>query len=378
MKFDKAEVVDFDPRPHSGTLEKAYFFWPSLAYRVTAPKVTPNESNLFEVAIMKLLRAGITETERIGDLLSIHSQLVLHILVDLHQRGFLDELYTGLTEKAVNELDGEVTKNTEMVTGYVFQDPWGEVWPAFRTSLDLSDIKNRDRLGINLISEKSTIGAPESFWTEAIYPKGVDTPSLPSASDILKAIIDASRRGDKLGISITPDEIRKVEYLDETPTPVFIKTIIYFEKSNRLDWFVCDLFGRGESLDLRIKINQVKDENKQLFNFIKKFESKFEELHWEKSKVGRQEFKDMLAEKAKKEVVRKMTKDISNYNFVFQELVEMEKAWLDETDAPSEDGRGFKYVYIRSRCAFEEMLKSWENDFPLKGLIDRLGVETLI
>ena len=144
MKFDKAEVVDFDPRPHAGTLEKAYFFWPSLAYRVTAPKVTLNESDLFQVAIMKLLRAGVTETERIGDLLSIHPQLVLHIMVDLEQKGFLEDFSSlGLTEKALNELDGEVTKDTEIVTGYVFQDPWGKVWPAFRTSLDFSDIKNR-------------------------------------------------------------------------------------------------------------------------------------------------------------------------------------------------------------------------------------------
>jgi hypothetical protein len=380
VKFDKAEVVDFSPEPHvghKGTLEKAYLFWPALAYRVTAPQVMTNECDLFQVAIMRLLRAGIRERDRIGDLLSIHPELVLHILVDLHQNGFLDNSLLGLTEKAERELDGEATTDMKMVTGYVFQDPWGKLWLGFQTSLQLCDVLSREKGGFEITSEKSTIGAPLSHRTEAIYPKGADTPSLPGSDEILKAITQARRKGHDLGISISPNEIQKVEYLDETPTPVFLKTIIYFAKSSRLDWFACDPLGRDESLFLRSRMNEIKEGNKQLSNFIEKFEGRFEKRFFEKGKAGRQEFKEVLADKAKKEVARRMTGRISEFTFVHKELVEMEKSWLDETDAPSEKGEGFKAVFTYSRCAFEEMLRSWASDYSLKGLGDRLKVEAI-
>jgi hypothetical protein len=377
VKFDKAEVVDFGARPHEDTLEKAYLFWPALAYRVTAPQVTTNECDLFQVAIMKLLRTGLMDKESIGGLLGIHPELVLHIIVDLIEKGFLDDTPLGLTGKAIEELDGEMTTNMKMVTGYVFQDPRGKAWPAFRTGLDLCDVKSKDEKGFEITAEQSTIGAPKSYWTEAIYPKGADTPSLPSANEILETITHISRKGHDLGIRIKTDEIQKVEFLDETPTPVFLKTILYFAKSRKLDWFACDPFGSGPSPFLHSRMNEIKEGNKQLSNFIEKFEGKFEKRFFEKGKAGRQEFKEMLAVKAKKEVERRMTGRISEFTFVHKELVEMEKSWLDETDAPSEKGEGFKAVFTYSRCAFEEMLKSWANDYPLKGLGDRLRVEVI-
>lgn len=378
MKFDKAEVVDFGPSPHEGALEKAYLFWPALAYRVTAPQVTPNECDLFQVAIMKLLRAGIMERERIADLLSIHPELVLHIIVNLHQKEFIDDSLRGLTGKGLKELDGEVTMDMEMVTGYVFQDPWGKVWPGFRISLDRCDIKTKDKRGFEITSDKSTIGAPKSHWTEAIYPKGVTLPSLPSSVDILNAINEACDKGDDLGISISPDEkIQKVEYLDETPTPVFLKTIIYFGKSKSQDWFACDPFGRKESPFLRSIIKKVKEGNKQVANFIERFERKFEDCHWEKGKAGRKEFQEMLEVKAKKEVVRRMTEGVSEFTSVRKQLVEMEKKWLEELDTPSNDGERLKEIFKYSRISFEAMLKSWASEYSLKGLLDRLRVETI-
>lgn len=375
MKFDKAEVVDFGPRPHEGTFDKTYLFWPALAYRVTAPQLTPNECDLFQVAIMKLLRTGLMDRERIGSLLGIHPELVLHIIVDLNQKGFLDDTLLGLTGKAIKELDGDVTTNMKMVTGYVFQDPWGKVWPAFRTSLNLCDIKSKEEKGFEITSEQSTIGAPKSYWTEAIYPKGADTPSLPSANEILKAITHARSKGHDLGISIRTDEIQKVEFLDETPTPVFLKTILYFAKSSKLDWFACDPFGSDPSPFLRSKMREIKKSNKQVAHFIEKFERKFEDFHWEKGKTERKEFQDMLSVKAKKEVERRVTDQISELTTVYKQLVEMEKKWFEEMDTPSEKGERLKEIFKYSRFSFEAILKSWLTDYPLKGLLDRLRVE---
>jgi hypothetical protein len=379
MKFEnKAEVLDFGPRRpkgHGKYSSLQYLLWPALAYRVIAPKVTERESDLFQTAILGLWRAGVRDINEIGEKLSIHREMVLHIIVRLCEEGLMD-LEFNLTEKALSQLDGEETKNSEMVSGFVFQDPWNQrLWPRFRKDFQFCDCQPKGRGGFEITLESSTKGAPQIEWAPMVLPDGAGSPSSPRPEEIVKAVASASREGKSIEGDFSPDEINKVEYFDEVPTPVFLKTSIYFVPSTKLKWYVCDPFGHGDSPYLHGRINLIAKDHKKLNDLLKKFEGRFEERVFNDEKQAWGKFKAVLAQKAKKEVIRRMTPEISKIGEVQKYLVDMETVWLEQSQSPSFSVPGISPVFINCRKALEALFEHWATDHVLEGLHQQFFVE---
>ncbi len=65
--------------------------WPVMVYRVLYPEIQTPRINLFQRAILGLIRAKTTRAETIADLTGLHQDLVKLIFAQSRSNGWLDE-----------------------------------------------------------------------------------------------------------------------------------------------------------------------------------------------------------------------------------------------------------------------------------------------
>ncbi|PPC75036.1 hypothetical protein C4K68_22700 [Pokkaliibacter plantistimulans] len=112
--------------------------WPVLVYRVLYPEAKQAELNLFQRAVLGLIRAQVTQAESIAELAGLHVNLIKLLLAQGVSNGWLTDSARGLTEKGEQLLDGESVEDDHQKAGYMFQDAIsGQFWPRFAEQLDL-------------------------------------------------------------------------------------------------------------------------------------------------------------------------------------------------------------------------------------------------
>jgi hypothetical protein len=327
----------YRPRAHKKPKSRRYILWPSWAYRVIAPNVQQRKINILQKAVMGLLFARVSNAESIAESLAIHKDLVLFIISELNNHGYLDSKAI-LTQKGKQALDDEFLTTENMVAGYVFQDPWKEdLWPRFVTDLSYAQTELNDEGYPSLVLGTKGKVIKRSAFT--VLPRNTVTPSTPSAKSIVEAVRlhkrslrfknfdenheDIELDGDSIDAVV---DFNRVSLIEEEPQPVLLITYIYIpdETSGSLDWYVCDPFGLGQSIRLRRKIEDIMHETPGLFENINKIAG--ETLHG-----GYEEQKKWLENikfKAAIEVERRLTVHIQSYK-CFEHLVAMEFVHLE-------------------------------------------------
>ena len=111
--------------------------WPVLVHRVLYPEAKQAELNLFQRAVLGLIRAQLTQAEAIAELTGLHVNLIKLILAQGVSNGWLTDSVRKLTEKGEQLLDGESVEDDNLKAGYLFQDAIsGQFWPRFAEQLD--------------------------------------------------------------------------------------------------------------------------------------------------------------------------------------------------------------------------------------------------
>jgi len=111
--------------------------WPVLVHRVLYPEAKEAQLNLFQRAVLGLIRAQLTQAEAIAELTGLHVNLIKLILAQGVSNGWLTDSARGLTEKGEQLLDGESVEDDNLKAGYLFQDAIsGQFWPRFAEQLD--------------------------------------------------------------------------------------------------------------------------------------------------------------------------------------------------------------------------------------------------
>lgn len=111
--------------------------WPVLVHRVLYPEAKEAQLNLFQRAVLGLIRAQLTQEEAIAELTGLHVNLIKLILAQGVSNGWLTDRARGLTEKGEQLLDGESVEDDNLKAGYLFQDAIsGQFWPRFAEQLD--------------------------------------------------------------------------------------------------------------------------------------------------------------------------------------------------------------------------------------------------
>ncbi|MBX8484085.1 hypothetical protein [Pseudomonas cichorii] len=110
--------------------------WPVWVHRVLYPEVTRARLNLFQRAVLGLIRAKVVRAQAIAELTNLHEDLVKLILVQGVSNGWLVTNADTVTPQGLRVLQDEEEGSANLKSGYLFQDALsGELWPRFEAQL---------------------------------------------------------------------------------------------------------------------------------------------------------------------------------------------------------------------------------------------------
>lgn len=335
MAFDftpEGPALNFGPRPHARWSSRRFLLWPAWAYRVVAPRVRQRQLNVLQRAIMGLCRTGAHRVDEIAVHLSVHRDLVGHIVSELDDRGYLDT--HGLpTEHGVRVLEDDSFESEEMVAGYVFQDPWsGDLWPRFVESLEYCEREFNEKGFASVLL--GTTGKPRRHHPFTVLPRAQLTPSTPNAAAIVQAV-SLHRKGlryregndhddEPVGSYVASNvQIGRVSFVEEKPQPVFLLTYLYVPESgaDATDWHASDPFGIGQSARLRRRVEAVMHDDPGLFGVVDQLVG--ETLH--AGYEDQQRWLESIQLKAGLEIDRRLTVGFRTHS-VFEQMLELEAA----------------------------------------------------
>jgi len=223
---------------------KQSLLWPVFAWKVLFPADDQRlGANLFQEAILGLIRAGQREVSEIGGMLALDPELVRYIIhTQLQPNAWLTN---GMKITPAGEalLDDAEDSRLRLKIGYAFQDAIAGAWlPRFVTELpeirpqSLGD-KGRPEFLVNR----------ERGWTERpfVLPSVIRTPSsdigaITVAYRAYRKDLAAARRLDSsLDFGL---DFQSIETISTEPTPMYLLCELYRDEGEPQPWLVSDPF----------------------------------------------------------------------------------------------------------------------------------------
>jgi hypothetical protein len=125
--------LKFAEKPHGNARA---VLWPVWVHRVLYPEVTRARLNLFQRAVLGLIRAKVVRADAIAELTNLHEDLVKLILAQGVSNRWLVANADAVTPQGLRVLQDEEDASANLKSGYLFQDALsGELWPRFEAQL---------------------------------------------------------------------------------------------------------------------------------------------------------------------------------------------------------------------------------------------------
>ena len=368
-------VLDFSPyRPatHSIYARREFILWPAYSYRIVAPRPRNRPLNLLQRAVLNLCRAGVRELEEMGKKLAIHRDLAAVVFLELENLALLTK--TGApTEKGLRTLAEDIDESYDMITGHVFQNPWGgELWPRFVDRLQYCEVEYKENGFPRL--QRGARGNPASFEAYAVLPLECMSPK-PKPPEIVDAVARHARASqhreelweeeDEHDLELVPSfsgqSIQKVSFIEDTPSPVYLTTYLYSPKDAPSEWDVCDPFGLGVSQRLRGWIEDVMRKDNRLFEIVAGFAKSDIENGLEKHNLWLEKLRQVAVSSIEQRFSTEMRR-----HALFEPLVQMECA-AQEALSLGENCPVYKLKSSLRSClsTIEALFRAMEGGHPL-------------
>lgn len=287
------EVLFFKTNVRPSPDLKQHLLWPALLYRIVAPQYLTSRLNIFQKAVLGMCNVRRMNEQEIAEQLMLHQNLVKRILHELMDQKFIDKV-RAVTDQGKNELMNIESANERQSVQYLFQDPVsGKVWPRLVDKLNFAETEITDNGYPAIIVRRNS-----KIFPYLHLPPVHVLPPRPSNSEIFSAVIASFRanknyyeannteeqdgvtsEGAELDIDdenearigwlrSEPSKIKRINYMDSEPRPVFISTFLYMPQGEKLSpdgWQVADPFGLGENVWLKRWIEEAakRDQNLQ-------------------------------------------------------------------------------------------------------------------
>lgn len=358
--------------PHSKDYDKKPILWPAYAYRVVAPITKERQMNILQKAVIGLCDAGIVSLKSISELLNIDEELAGYIVLELQSEKHISQ--TGsLTDTGRSMLNAGRIENKELVTGYVFKDPFiNKLWPRFVTNLDFAEWELNENGNPILIEGNRTIW-PSVFTikNEMSYPTPEPIEILDSirrhSKDTIRWKNNIARMEDNEVGDFDYDslEISRIALISEIPIFTFLYTWLYVP-SDEYDWYVTDPFGLGYSVFLKRIIE------KRLFE-DDKVKNKIEELLGERHGgiSGYNEIMEEIESKALSNLNTYFDK-INSDIFQYLHSLEIEMVKAEEAGIKCKTHQ-INNVLGQARKALEAVFNILNTEYASKGLWEDLS-----
>lgn len=217
--------------------------WPAYAWKVLFPSERQRlGANLFQEAILGLLRAGERDVMQLSGLLALDPELVRYIVAtQLQPNGWIDQRMKLLPE-GERLLDDADDRRLDLTLGYAFQDAVSGAWlPRFATSL--AEVRPH---AFDAQGRPSFLLDRERGWIDRpfVLPPAVARPVLEVGAlneayrAYRKDVASTARRGE-MGGSV---EFQAIEAVDSQPTPVYLWCELYRDDAEPQPWLVSDPF----------------------------------------------------------------------------------------------------------------------------------------
>lgn len=217
--------------------------WPVYAWKVLYPDDRQQPGcNLFQETILGLLRAGITDTLRVAQLMAIDSELVRFIIASqLQPNGWLDQRLkvTPVGEKLLDEAEDH---RLSLTVGYAFQDAVSGKWlPRFSIALPEIAPVERDQNNRPIFILDRDKGIHERpFLLQARAPARGDLSELLSAYRQYRHEISYARSGAQW--SEFEVCFQSIESIDDVPAKIYLWCELYRDEIGPQRWLISDPF----------------------------------------------------------------------------------------------------------------------------------------
>lgn len=219
--------------------------WPVYVHRIMYPAERDSGLNLFQRAVLGLLRADCQSWREMADLLGMHPEMVLFILAQCNGNGWVDGLGK-LTDSGIALLEKGEDQNVTFKSGLMFQDALsGALWP--RISSDQPELVPLQGSGDALVF-KPNRSSGKDFRPYVLSAKAAMPPEL-SPQEILEAYgayrLDHFNANQLHGSQDLPERVlaHGIEFMAELPEPMYVLTWIAEDPSGAKPWQLFDPFG---------------------------------------------------------------------------------------------------------------------------------------
>jgi len=385
MPFDKkTPILYYDPKSTARWSTRKYLLYPVRMYRVVAPLVSFNKINILEKAVLGIFHAGITENIEIASHLDIDKDLAALIATQLADRYYVD-LRGELTESGREILKNETSMVQNSSVGFIFQDPWtGDLFPRFVERENYTDVRFKES-GFPELS-LGTTGKP--IYQSAFMPQRVENTieRQPSPIEVINAVRQhhrTSRNVRRMNKDNDDDDwsfdripaLDRVNFIEEEPRDLWLATFIYVPEdiSSPNPWNICDPFGLGDSPWLFDKL-----EKRRKDRTILGLEQFLLQMIGDRRKEQFDKFNDrltLLDREARLIVERKLSPVIRKWEDLFEDLVALERSHIEAEELT--DSKilldKLENIVTKSQKAAERLLKMLQQDFPTRGVANRLS-----
>lgn len=367
-------VLNYGPK-HAHRHERAdriYLVWPVAAWRVLAPLPTDRKINILQKAVLGICRSASCRVEEIAAKLHLHPRLIEVIGMELVGSGWVDQSNWRPTPKGLAMLETEESAMDDLVSGWVFQDPWtGDLWPFFSRQLQLQEtalLPDRNRLALVLDSSRGTRKA--YAWTIDSPP----SPGQPSPESILTALRRFRRREKLKGsmrlLDAGLDQIAsdgptvmlsRIAFISDQPEPAGLATFGYLPEGGGMLPQICDPFGFGCDSTMWRQLQRLaaNDEGAAAA------QREFLRLANLKDAPALEEHLKRQRQAAEGYVIERLSLDIKAFQGVFEHLADVQQN-LALADAAGANPQGMLASVLAScRKTLEALLKEVARTSPL-------------
>lgn len=266
---ESGTYLKFSERPRSNFRS---VLWPVLVHRVLYPEPRQPQLNLFQRAVLGLIRASSVRQDAVANLTGLHPELIALIVAQGISCGWLTATGDKLTDKGRKLLDDEEDEFTNLKAGYLLQDAvTGEFWPRMVTKLEQIEAVDSQAKFPRFAIERKTGQTFSPFCTRA---KELDLPTL--NNDLLARAYSEYqkdyRANQQLGgmpAQIPQVRLQGVQRLDELPEAARIVVWVTGDDEGDELWSIKDPFGLRESAWwLEDALTQLLDSDKKLQEYL--------------------------------------------------------------------------------------------------------------
>jgi hypothetical protein len=242
---------------------------PMMAYKVLVPKVQKKPLNIFQEAILKLLRSGNKSNQQIAELLLLDLQLVELIVAELMVMQFINERRV-ISRRGEDVLDGYDPLTTDMESGYLFcdlVDGTPHYWDVIVPDDEFVFVDHKS----GHATASFSYGPQGKDWrAEKAQFLSVDKSKLlklpaPDVNVVL-SVLQGKRSRSRSAAAKDANLGYRIRVIGEKQL-VYVATIVFLPEGTNADWNVCHPFRNTTDALLRRRLVKMGEEATNTFSF---------------------------------------------------------------------------------------------------------------